>query len=90
MSKRKTPWLRVRVPAVIPAFVEVEEGTFADSAKATTAQWRIAASRLQQASLSEIDRDLVLRPVCQMVSISIALPTEPRTPAVPTVYAIRT
>jgi hypothetical protein len=73
MSKQETPWLRVRMPAVLPAYLVVEEDTFADSAKATTAQWRIAAEKLQQASLSEIDRELVLRPVCQMVSIADTL-----------------
>jgi len=73
MGKEGTLWLRVRVPAVVPAFLEVEEATFVDSAKATTAQWRVAASRLQQALLSDSDRQLVLRPVCQMVSIAEAL-----------------
>ena len=73
MRKRATPWLRVRVPAIPPAYLEIEPDTFADSGKATTAQWRIAASKLQQLSLSESERDLVLRPACQMVSIADAL-----------------
>ena len=72
MGKEETLWLRVRVPAILPAFLEVDEATFVDSAKATTAQWRVAASRLQQASLSDSDHQLVLRPVCQMVSIADA------------------
>jgi len=53
--------------------LEVREGTFVDSAKATTVQWRKAASKLRQARLSESERDLVLRPVCQMVSIAEAV-----------------
>src|SRR5579859_6460825 len=73
MRKQATPWLRVRVPAILPAYLEIEPGIFADSGKATTAQWRIAVTRLQELSLSESERDLVLRPACQMVSIADAL-----------------
>jgi hypothetical protein len=63
----------VQVPAILPAFLEVDEATFVDSAKATTAQWRVAASRLQQALLSDSDRRLALRPMCQMVGIADTL-----------------